>query len=151
MFAEDVAARADFWIVGDEAVRASISTRQAMKSECGFDNKLLPYIYEYYNVNCYFESPLGKTKSVAARILNSVIQGMNAWAHLPRYILVIPDVDILNYACKYDYLMNDTEVDFEEIMSWLVRQIKRSIKIRLDDLHRKHPGAILKSVEPRII
>ena len=33
----------------------------------------------------------------------------------------------------------------------MVKEIKKSIEIRLDDLHKKRPRAILTSAEPRII
>ena len=92
-----------------------------------------------------------RLKSVAACILNSIIQGLNAWAHLPRYILVIPDTDIIDYVKRCEYLNKDEQCHFESIITWLVKEIKKAVEIRLDDLHRKRPGAILTSAEPRII
>ena len=118
-----------------------------MKSEAHFDNRPLPYVYSYYNVSCYFDTPLSKTKSTAARILNSIIDGLNTWAHLLRYILIIPDTDIIEYFQRYDY----EDISDFEICSWMVKQIKKAIEIRLDDLHKKRPGAILTSAKPRII
>ena len=150
-FSEDVSARADFWIVGDEFLRAMLSVFQALKTEASFNNQPLPYIYSYYNVSSYFESPLSKTKSVAARLLNSIIEGMNTWAHLPRYILIVPDMDVIDYICKSNYIFFDQKPNFEPIMSWLVKEIKKAIEIRLDDLHHKCLGTILTSVEPRLI
>ena len=107
-----MSARADFWIVGHEFLRATLSVFQALKTEAAFDNQLLPYIYSYYNVNSYFESLLSKTKSVAARLLNSIIEGMNTWAHLPRYILIVPDMDVIDYICKSNYIFFDQKPNF---------------------------------------
>ena len=136
------------WIVRDKFVRNSIAVLQAMKTEASMDKKPLPYLYSYFNIFCYSQSPLGHVKSIAARILNSIIEGLNARQHLPKYILIIPDEDIVAHFDRYDYGIGD---DIEEATYWIIRNLRRLLESRKKDIREKRPGTIMSQAEPRII
>ena len=148
IISDNVSAVSDVWIISDEFLRSVISSLQGMKTETLMDNKHPPFIYNYYNVFCYFQSPLSNVKSIATRILNAMIEGLNERVCLPRYILILTDIDIIKYINKYDYMVG---YNIKDMIVWLAKNIKRSLEGWKDDLKCKRAGTISISAELRIV
>ena len=72
---------------------------------------------------------------------------MNAYAQLPRIILVIMDWDIVRYLNYFDYGVSK---DLGKLIKHLVREIEKLIQICREDLATKKKGSVI-STEPKVI
>ena len=134
----------DCWLVGDEFFGEIHHTLQELKSECS----TTPYLYEQYNVMPFYLSALSPQPRVI-RILNAFIDALNSTPKLPKYVLIIPDQDLMPGSKHLDYGVVHI---MEQQLRWLFQQINKAIGRRREDLQSKHAGAISHSTyEPRII
>ena len=118
-----------------------------MKSDAVVQKKSIPYIYEYYNIFCWTQSPIALEKSVLAKIVNSLTDCLNKIHRVPKYLLVIPDKDILD--TMNSELQAESNLDTQ--LEWLVNNVHRAITRRREDLKDKRPGAIASSFETMVI
>ena len=82
-------------------------------------------------------------------MVNSLVEGLNKYTQLPRYIFMIPDKDVITSCLRdFDFGVNKILDDF---LSYMFRQINKVIERRRIDLMYKRPGALPSSFEPRII
>ena len=107
-----------------------------------------PYLFQYYNIDGLYPPTRSDVKSVLARIFNALVEKFNESIYLPRYIVIIPDKDIIVNAQVFDYGAWDT---FEQAIRWLVSNIDGMIEVRKEDLKAKNPGALSPSSEPRLV
>ena len=84
----------DVWIVGDEFLYDTFTTFQVKKVEAEMDNVDRPFLHKYYNVKFFFECPLSEIRSFEARVINSLIDGLNtSLKRLAKYIIFVLDKD----------------------------------------------------------
>ena len=114
------------WFIGDEFLRELFVTDRAMRTQATQQQKMSPYLYDYYNIECYYTNPLSSNRSILARILNALIAGLNKNEHLPRYIVMMMDKDVVSASKIYDYGAVET---FEKLMCWLLNNVTRNIEI----------------------
>ena len=136
----------EIWLVGDIFLWDSFAILQRLKIDAGSTNRPPPYIYDYYNVSVWYPGT-STIKQCITRIYNAFISALNKSPLLPKYVLIIPDCDII-LGTKFDYGMSRL---LEEQIDWLIRQLNKAIHRRCDDLKAKRPGAISSSFEPRVI
>ena len=87
-----------------------------------------PYLYQYYNIFGYYLSPLNTTVRVGiARILNAFIEGLNDRDILPKYVIIIPDKDIIAASAPSVFNIGAGTV-FDLTLEWLFSQLKKAIK-----------------------
>ena len=147
LFAVDVEAIKDCWLVGDVFLGEVFHAFQEWKSDTAANNEILPYLYEQYNISSWFKSPL-LNQIHTGRILNSFIKVLNSTPKLAKYVLVFPDDDIIRSANHVDYgIICMLEVQ----LAWLFKHFNRLITCYRDDLKSKRQGALVSTFEPRII
>ena len=79
------------------------------------------YINEYYNARgLYANSTSGGLGYATARIINALIEGLNTFEYLPKYLIVIPDLDVIKDVKEFDFGIYKA---LSAIMNWLTRQI----------------------------
>ena len=66
---------------------------------------------------------------------------------LPRFIIVVPDWDIVKYVGHYKY---GVTIITKKIVRWMVTNMSRSIQTHKDDLSRTKKGAVTPS-EPKFV
>ena len=101
------------------------------------------YLQSDYNISAYFTNPENPLKPTITRILNALIKALNDTDHLPKYILVICDKDILETMDTSRY--NPKKLIKSELF-WLHREITRTLQARRENLRNIKPGSI--SAEP---
>ena len=106
------------------------------------------YLYQQFNVAVYFQNPVNMTKNTMNRIMNSVATGLNDRVRLPKYVIVVMDIDILNSIDFYDYAMPKV---FCHCIQWIIKNVNRLFTIRSKDLKRKRPGSVNSDRDTRII
>ena len=98
--------------------------------------------------NLYFPSGTSMLKSMMAKWLNSVIEGLNSKYKLPRYVLILPDKDLIENLNYFQYRVTEL---FETCLTWVIRQLDRVFTVRREALKLSKPGAVSSVSEPRVI
>ena len=137
----------DCWIVGNLFINdiyyaLAETNRDQVKSQ---QSKL--YICDNYNVKCYSSNPLAKVNKAPARLVNSLINALHNYdgrpkktevpqkadqdpqfaPHLPRFIIVVPDWDIIK---NIEYYRYGITMIAEKVMKWVVTNMNRAIETR---------------------
>ena len=109
-----------------------------------------PYLHANYNISAYYAPKQGLIRSFLARIINALITGINDAVpqHLPRYILIMLDADLIREAKVFDFGVSRM---IEDCIKWLLINVNMAIETRKADLMEKRPGAVSSTSEPRII
>ena len=138
-----VQATADVWIIGDKFLRSMYAELQSLCSEAAIKKRPPPYLYEFYNVFCYY--PTTKMNALAG-IINAYIEILNNRSHLPKYVIVIPDKNIIEAADHCDF---GVKKGLRNLIKWIMVQLHRYTESRREDLRDKKPGAV--GPKPRFI
>ena len=97
-------------------------------------------MYEYYSVGLYQEIANVGENSLMAQVLNSFISAVNSKPRLPRFLIVLLDMDIMS---EFNLEMEKNVIyTFRKIMFWFVKQIKMIIRRAQLSIAEKKPGAI---------
>ena len=134
--------------MGDAFLDDMYKTLQDLKT-AAIDKKIrMPYIYKQFNVKLLMMGSLTQYKSVMARLVNSLIKGLNdSPTKLPRFILILPDADILRFLNFYTYGVTTVTGC---CLTWIINTMDRLIETRKEQLRRRRPGAIVAD-EPKVI
>ena len=147
-FAEDIKALRDIWLVGDAFMRTLWPTILATKNRSAKNkSNHRPYLVEFFNVIPGFPSA-NSCKSTSARIANQVTELLNENDWLPKYIVIMPDKNIIEYV-KFGGF--GCKVIFENTLEWISKAIEEDVELRCEDLKFKNPGACLHDDQPIIL
>ena len=91
----DVRATKDTWLVGNHFLFSTFTYLQKSKSDAYADNQPLPYLYQHYNIEAYFQPQLKSDNSVIGNLFNSLMDGFNEHYIPAKYILMFIDWDII--------------------------------------------------------
>ena len=139
-------------MVGDVFLRDILLTFRNMCTQAAAGEQPIPYVYANYNVEIFASPHNQHVRSFLAHMVNAFAKSLNEYddkkpPHLPRYILIIMDKDLIENAQVYDFGVSHT---FEDLMKWLLINFNNMIEIR-KDLIKKRPSAVSSSSEPRLI
>ena len=137
----------DIWFVGDEFVKNNLGALHELRALAYQKGNPLPYIFQFYNIHGFYT--LSAVRGIT-RMINPLIEGINEQPRLPKYIVMVPDVDILmalrsqNIAAAL--VMGST-------LHYLIRQLDTILEWRKQSLREKKPGALPKDSDlyPKII
>ena len=73
-----------------------------MKEKARMDDRQLPYLYDFFNVEARWAGQ-NAPSSVIARILNSTIELINELHAIPRLLVFLPDWDIVHDIHFHDF------------------------------------------------
>ena len=121
-----------------------------MKLQAEEKEKQIPYLFSFYNIKAFYPTEETPQDTFLSGIHNALVGALNDRInyHLPRYLLIVLDSELVEAADGYDY--GAVEV-FTEWIEWLLVNINESIEFRKQDLLRKRPGAIASTSEPWFI
>ena len=128
-------------MIGDKFLFDTFSSLQGLKSEASIRCKDPPYLYKFCNLSAYYQNPLSDVETAIGRIHNSLVEALNNHIYLPKYVIIIPDKDILESITKYIWSFGVTDY-IEEHLTWLLTNISKCLLARRDDLKFKNPGSI---------
>ena len=83
-----------------------------------------------------------------ARVINSMIEGLNSKEQLPKYVLVVMDKDLIENVNYFEFGLADI---MDECVFWMVKEANKLFEIRREDLRRRKPGALSTATEPRLV
>ena len=122
-----------------------ITTLQTMKRTATTAGKPPPYLYERFNIFPFHQSPL--TLDTYSRLYNALVDGFNRRHHIPKYIFMLPDKDLIDAADFFNFGVSKL---LGITLNWLAKQLECLIDIRKEQLSNKRPGALY-MVDPKII
>ena len=126
----------------DKFLVSALPPLQAMKTASQLQCKPIPYVYEQFNITFAYVNQTSYVRSIAAWILNALIQTFNRKNKLPMYIIMIPDKDIWD---NIGYFQEGTSLIIKKVLGWLAREINGTINGRINNLSAKNPGAVRSS------
>ena len=104
---------------------------QDMKMRAYLCNNLQPFMIEQFNISGFHTSVLKNRRNVLLCIIDALIDGLSTKQFLPKFILVIPDHDIID-------MLGFDEPGFtaqiERCVSWLAKNFTRDIENQKDVL-----------------
>ena len=106
-----------------------------------------PYLHQNFNIFGFHQKHLSAVKGLA-RILNAFTEGLNTRPKLPKYVIMVPDKDMIT--CIDYFSFGATDV-FEKCLTWILQQIDNYLARRETDLINKKPGALFGDSSPQII
>ena len=105
-----------------------------------------PFCYEYYNVGAWYHTSID-TMPLITRICNSLIEALNKYIYLPKYVIILIDKDIVVSQVERNVERNTA---MKNHLHWLIKQVSEITHTRREDLKIHNPS--LASTEPtRII
>ena len=110
-------------------------------------NRKIPYCYEKFNVETFFYNNSYGLKSPVSHLLNSVINTINAQEFLPKYLIIIPDKDIVDFI---NYTQRGISQIIGTILDWLIKQIDQTMERKRLLMWESNPGSV-EDEEPAII
>ena len=154
----------DVWVLGDLFVKELAMTHAAINNKLSKKNKgdmianrdagvtsqlkpKFPYLSEYYNICNLYESQPGGVKLAMARIINTLIDTLDKKHCLPRFLIIVPDKDILNDCKVYS---QDILRTVRTVVQWFVKQTTILLRHKREDILAKKPGALY-SGDPTVI
>ena len=120
-----------------------------MNSTVRIDNRDPPYVYNMYNVRCFMSNPLSHIHSVPGRMVNCLIKAIHdkECVRIPRFVVVIPDWDILRY---FNHNTFGIEKITEETIEWMMSEMVKAVEDKREQLFKIKPGAVI-STEPKYV
>ena len=115
VFLGPIRALKDCWVIGDKFINEVYYTLPEANQNTLENSKEKLYLYDQLNVKCFSLHPLTKIKEAPAQLVNSLVHALNEkppdsesktnvqTPFLPRFIIVVPDWDIVKYVGHYKY------------------------------------------------
>ena len=144
VFPDDIPAISDVWILGDRFLDEIKNTFLEIVHAASKNKRLpMPYIQEYYNVK-FLCDPLNAANNSTGRILNALLSGINEKnAHLPKYLLVVMDKDII---ADIDATDSAAVQILQHLVYWLTHQVNIILRRKRINILEKKPGAVAHDV-----
>ena len=117
-------------------MRENIDALFALKKAALVSKQPKPFIFNFYNISGHYVTTGSGYKGIV-RLLNPLIHGLNEEPFLPKYVIIIPDDDILRY------MPETSAFQIGSILHYAIMQFDLFIERRRQDLLSKRPGALL--------
>ena len=128
----------DVWFVGDNFLRSAFNSFSKSRSRAIKNRQEPPYLHQFYYVTGYFQNKLSAVR-VLARMHNAFIEARNARAKLPKYIIFIPDKDLITNISYFGY---GATIIFTESLKWMLNKIDNNILRHKTQLMNVRPGVL---------
>ena len=141
-------AKDDLWIIGDQFIKATFQSFDAIDAQAIKKEQPRPYCYDYYNIRFFYKSFVSSgNPSALGRICNSLADAINGSSFLPRLILMVPDVDVLR---TMTYFKFGASLVIGKVNGKFVNKIVDEINDRKAKLKKIKAGTVI-SGEPKLL
>ena len=148
MLADNQYAKEDVWFLGDQFLKNMFQAFTSIDIEAIKNEKPRPFTFDNYNVKYYWKSFTSSgNPSPAGCTVNSLIDGINGNPHLPKYIIVITDTDLLKRMTYFKF--GASLVIGKALGSWLGK-LMDAVNDRFKVLKKIRSGAVVEG-EPKFI
>ena len=128
-FAERVEALETVWFLGDEFCHDSFEVHFKRNNNIG-------YLKENFGITGYFTTKyMSHDQNTISRLRNSLAAAIREKTYLPKYVVIVPDDDIMKYAkvAKLD----SSQKSVERLISAVMKQHNKYISIHKENLPRR--------------
>ena len=140
----------NLWVIGDHFVKNIFGEMEEYKFKADQREKedMPLFMTDFFNVLTFEVKEQGGVEFAMVRMVNNLIEAMVSRKRIPKYLLVIPDQDIL--MSDVDVFDDDAPIMVEEAANWLVRKFDVALRRRKLSFLERKPGA-LTGLTPTII
>ena len=138
-FTEEIEALREVWIVGDHFLHQNFDVFQQQKSTAILDHKDPPHLYQFYGISAWYVNLISFLKPTTARLQNALVKALNKKTYLPKYVIMMPDIDILRTLHAWGPGANEK---IESQLNWIIAEVAKLLIVRRDDLKAKHAGSV---------
>ena len=147
-FVANLIARDDIWFLGDDFLKSTYPAYRKMHVLDKSDGRQGAYVINYYNIDCHTMGLNNGIKSVIARMYNGLVNQLNVCKRLPRFIIFIPDHDIVrSSSIFFDF---GARILCQTAINWLLIEANKAIEICKEGMKKICKGSV-KTSEPKII
>ena len=102
LIAAEVKALKHVWCIGDKFL---FNLHHIISESRNKPGQGIPYLHTQYNFTAWYTNPLSDVEPTVVHIFNALAEVLNdkKQFHLPKYLIVIPDRDILDSLNIWDY------------------------------------------------
>ena len=115
---------------------------QGMKLGADRYNRESPFLYKQFNIFYFYNSWLLYRKNALARTFDAFMDGLDRRPFLPRYILVVLDMDFITMIADELKGKSGLTAQLQRVVDWLALHMEREIEARIEYLSKKRPGAV---------
>ena len=134
------------WIIGDHFLKEALQPLFDMRNHTVKQDKLLPYLFRHYNVSGHHPTSAA-VHNVITRFLNTFVEALNEHNLLPKFIIIVPDKDLLTGQNS----KTEVSIMIGVILHHLIKQMDIYIEHRKADLLEKCPGEVIDDEYPKLI
>ena len=147
LIADKVEVYHDIWMIGDDFLNDSRDSLFGLKCAAIAAKRpsLIPYMLKYFNTGGHFTT--STILNITTRMVNAFVDVLNARPKLPKYVLVIPDKDIVT---KTKMEMGHS-IFLGAALHSIIKQMDAFVCRRRTDLTDKKPGAAISDDFPKFI
>ena len=109
----------DCWFIGDNFLLSIFDAFMELRKVVVIKRRNQPYLFDFFNVLGYFQSKASMVRGIV-RMLNAFIDALNTRKKLPRFIIFVPDRDLITQVNYPDFGASEV---FEHCIEWLVKQV----------------------------
>ena len=117
-----------------------------LRSEAVANDTKPPYVFSNYNVSTFTTNDK-QVKNRTVKIVNGLIEAFNKYHTMPRFIIIVPDWDILKYINFYEFRASKF---IGTMVDWLIKEVSSAVDEKKADMKRSRPGSVV-SLEPKLI
>ena len=135
----------DIWFVGDNFLKEMQGALFALCNKAVKDRKDIPYIFKYFNVSAHYSNK--GLRNGINRMLDPLVDAMNEYKRLPKYIVMVPDKDLLtqiNWSSGSSIIIGAS-------LYHVIRQQDIYIERCRSEIAKRKPGALLEECYPKIV
>ena len=103
-------------------------------------------MFSNYNVST-FTCGEKQLRNPMVRVVNCVVEALNKYNVLPRFIIVLLDWDLVRFI---NYSDKGISKMLGMCVEWLVAELQNAVSIKKEDMRSKRPGSVV-SLEPKFI
>ena len=111
-------------------------------------HKRRPYVYDIYNIQAYYNPRSMHERTTMGRLRSEIVRGLNEHVYLPRYIVMFPDKDMIT---SINMAKFGSGFCLSSNIHWLVREIKKLLMARRENMKTTRPGSLSSAMEPLIV
>ena len=150
--ADNAQAIFNVWFVGDQFIKDVHNTYKAIIDQTSSKSTTKktdppPYTQEQFNVRMYYKQFTSGVRYAATRMINSLLDALNEQDRLPKYLVIVPDKDLLYDIDVFEFGAHKVLAD---VLQWMLKEMLMFIRHRKLDLLDKKPGAVV-SEDPMVI
>ena len=130
---DNIRAQRNVWIIGDEFLRRNYQGYPALRTDALKNDTASPYLFSNYNVSTFTTNDK-RMKNPMVKIVNGLVEAFNKYHTMPRFIIVMPDWDILKFINFYEFGVSKI---IGTMMVWLVEAIADAIDGKKANMKKK--------------